>query len=424
MKRTLYVFVAVFAILATALVGCAAPSASPPPGGTSSPTGAPPLTTTGSTTPPSTSPSAQVGSIEVRVTDAPPSQDVTSVMVTVASVEIHKAGTETASPTLTATTTPTATASTTPTSTATATPTGDESGWLPMKLSGANTFDLLKIKGLEEVLATGDLAGGTYTQIRMGVTKIEVTLNGGTPQEVKLPSGKLKFVQPFDVAAGKTTVLLFDFDAMKSVNVTGNGQIMFKPVIKLMVTKTPGAMEITSPSLPNGEVGVAYNTTLTAIGGKMPYTWGLASGTLTPGLNLNATSGVISGTPTAAGDSTFSVKVEDSSPVKKSSTKSFSVNVAATGVLQITTTSLPDGTKNEAYNAPVQAIGGTGAYTWTISAGSLPSGLTLDPATGSISGTPTANGDFTVTAKTIDSASTPNSDTQSLTIHVADEVST
>jgi hypothetical protein len=82
MKRTaLYVLITVFAILATALAGCAAPSTS-----------------------------TQTGSIEVRVTDAPPNQDVTSVMVNVTSVEIHKAGGNQQ----------------------------DESGWLPMKLSGVS----------------------------------------------------------------------------------------------------------------------------------------------------------------------------------------------------------------------------------------------------------------------------------------------
>ena len=371
-RKTIFLFVTVFAALAMVLASCATPSPSTPAG-----------------TPPAT------GNVEGRVTDAPRGQEVTSVNVTVASVEIHKAGANQ----------------------------DDESGWLPMKLSGANTFDLLKIKGLEQVLATGDLAAGAYTQIRMGVTKVEVTFKGGQPQEATLPSGKLKFVQPFDVAAGKTTVLLFDFDAAKSVITTGNGKVMFKPVIKLMVTKTPGALEITTPGLPNGEAGTAYNATLTAIGGKAPYTWTVAAGALPGGLNLNGAIGVISGTPTAAGDFTFTIKAEDSSTVKKSATKSFTINIAAAGALQITTTNLPDGTVNVDYAATIQAVGGTAPYAWSITTGSLPAGLALNPTTGAISGTPTGKGDFSFTVKVTDSASPANNDTQNLSLHIAQAVS-
>ncbi len=367
MKRTaLYVLITVFAILASALAGCAAPSTS-----------------------------SQTGSVEVRVTDAPPNQDVTSVMVTVTSVEIHQAGGNQQ----------------------------DESGWLPMELSGASTFDLLQVKGLEQVLATGDLAAANYTQIRMQVSKVQVTFKSGTTSDATVPSGKLKFVQSFDVAAGKPTVLLFDFDAEHSINVTDNGLVMFKPVIKLTITN-PGAIEITTPSLPNGEVGIAYNATVTAMGGKAPYTWSVATGSLPTGLSLNVTTGVITGLPTATGDFTFTVKTVDNSTVQKSGTKSFTVNIATTGALQITSTNLPDGMKNVAYTGTIQAVGGTIPYTWSVSSGSLPGGLTIDATTGIISGTPTAEGDFTFTFKATDSASIPNTDTQNLTIHINDEVST
>ncbi|HJX36609.1 MAG TPA: DUF4382 domain-containing protein, partial [Dehalococcoidales bacterium] len=257
MKRTaLYVFIAIFAILAMVLAGCAAQSTS-----------------------------NQTGSIEVRVTDAPPNQDVTSVMVTVTSVQIHLAG-NSASPTTTQSSTSTTT--TTATSTSTITTTDSDSGWITLNLSGPSTFDLLKVQGLEQVLAVGDLAPGQYTQIRMAVSKIQVAISGGSLQEATIPSGDLKFVQPFNVVAGKATVILFDFDAAHSINITGNGKIIFKPVIKLTVTKTPGALEITTPSLPNGEVRTAYNTTLNAIGGKAPYTWSVTTGSLPTGLSLDA----------------------------------------------------------------------------------------------------------------------------------------
>jgi hypothetical protein len=51
-----------------------------------------------------------------------------------------------------------------------------------------------------------------------------------------VPSGELKFVRPFDVIAGVTTDVKLDFDAQKSVNVTGNGKVMVKPVVKLAIS--------------------------------------------------------------------------------------------------------------------------------------------------------------------------------------------
>ena len=347
----------------------------------------------------------------MRVTDDPPNQNVTSVMVTVTSVQIHLAGNTTTSTTTSSTTTGTATTSTT---------TDSDSGWINLNLSGPSTFDLLKVLGLEQVLAVGYLAPGQYTQIRMEVSKIQVAISGGSLQDATIPSGDLKFVQPFNVVAGKATVILFDFDAAHSINITGNGKIMFKPVIKLTVTATPGSLEITTPRLDNGEAGIAYTAALNAIGGTAPYKWSITSGTLPNGLTLNATTGVISGTPTAAGNSPLTLKAEDAStPNQKSGTTNFNIKIAPSGTLQITDTSLPDGTNGVAYSDTVQAVGGTVPYAWSISGNSLPLGLTLNQTTGEISGTPTANGNFSFTIRVTDNANPVNSNTQNLTLLVS-----
>ncbi|MBM2832153.1 MAG: putative Ig protein [Dehalococcoidia bacterium] len=391
-SRLPHLLIGILIIAALIMSGCTTA-----PAGTSPSTSGPTPTTSPSTAPAPASSGQQGGNgtVEVRVTDAPPRQEVTGVEVTVESVEIHKAGAGQE----------------------------DEKGWLPMALSGPSTFDLLQIRGIEQVLATANLTAGKYTQIRMNVTRVRVSFREGQPVDATVPSGKLKFVRPFDVVAGQATVLLFDFDADKSVNVTGNGKAMFKPVIKLTVTKAKGGMEIVTPSLPNGEVGVAYNGAVAATGGLEPYTWSISAGALPAGLALNPVTGAITGTPTGAGDSTFTVKAEDSSPAKKSATRSFTVNIAGAGVLQITTTSLAGGTKNVAYSATVQAVGGTIPYTWSISAGALPAGLALNPATGAITGTPTAAGNFSFTVRVTDSAApTANTDTQALAIHIAEEV--
>jgi len=93
--------------------------------------------------------------------------------------------------------------------------------------------------------------------------------------------------------------------------------------------------------------------------------------------------------------------------------------LAQEGPLTITTVELPAGTVGEAYSATLEATGGTTPYTWSVSDGSLPAGLSLNPATGEISGTPTkadVSADFTV--KVTDSATPAQEDTAELSIKI------
>ena len=84
--------------------------------------------------------------------------------------------------------------------------------------------------------------------------------------------------------------------------------------------------EIVTQFLPDGQVGEGYNATLEASGGVTPYSWSLASGSLPAGLSLFS-GGVISGTPSAAGNRTFTVRVTGSDG--RSSTRSLSLQVTA-----------------------------------------------------------------------------------------------
>ncbi|MDD5191395.1 MAG: DUF4382 domain-containing protein [Dehalococcoidales bacterium] len=183
--------------------------------------------------------SAKQGTLTFNVTDAPPKDEVTSVMITLSGLQVHKAVAEPAE--TPATTTTADTASTTTTTTSTTEETEDTGEWLTVEIpANAQTFDLLKVKGIEQLLTTSQMNPGLYTQIRLTVEKAEVSLAGGALQAATVPSGVLKIVQPFKVNAGETTTLTLDFDAAKSVNVTGNGKVMIKPVIKLLVSKSSG----------------------------------------------------------------------------------------------------------------------------------------------------------------------------------------
>jgi hypothetical protein len=178
-----------------------------------------------------------------------------------------------------------------------------------------------------------------------------------------------------------------------------------KSASSTVVVKPPPS--ITTTTLSSGIVGVAYSATLAASGGAGTLTWSVASGSLPAGLSLSS-SGAISGTPTAAGTSTFTVKVTDSAPTPLSDQKQLSITINSP--LTITTTSLPDGVVGAAYSQTLAASAGTTPYTWSLASGTLPAGLGLDSSTGTISGTPTTAATSTFTVKVTD-ATTPTAQT-------------
>jgi hypothetical protein len=161
---------------------------------------------------------------------------------------------------------------------------------------------------------------------------------------------------------------------------------------------------ITTTTLPDATAGMPYSQSLTASGATAPYTWTLSSGTLPDGLSLNS-SGLISGTPTAASiTSTFTVKVSDSSTTPNTVTQALTIQVAGAGSILITSFTLPDAMVTTPYSGQLTATGGSGSYSWNLSSGSLPAGLTLNSATGLISGTTRSAGTSLFTVIVTDSA--------------------
>jgi hypothetical protein len=150
--------------------------------------------------------------------------------------------------------------------------------------------------------------------------------------------------------------------------------------------------------LPDGTIGVPYSRNLAATGGLPPYTWSVTSGVLPAGLSLNAATGEISGDATTENTYTFTVRAtEDGGDYAE---KALSIKIVVPAVLTYT---LPDGTLGEEYDQTLIAGGGTAPYTWSLDAGSLPTGLSLNTSTGEITGTPTADGDYTFTVSVEDS---------------------
>jgi Putative Ig domain len=170
---------------------------------------------------------------------------------------------------------------------------------------------------------------------------------------------------------------------------------------------TPPALTIGTGSLSDGQVGQAYTAALMATGGTMPYHWTM-SGNLPSGLTFNPGSGTISGTPTTAVSSAPLIfMVSDSSAPVLTKSANLTLTVAAAPALNITTTVLPNGTVNSAYGANLAATGGITPYTWVLTSGTLPAGLTLTQTNGSISGTPTASVTNTPLRFTVTDSSNP-----------------
>jgi hypothetical protein len=162
---------------------------------------------------------------------------------------------------------------------------------------------------------------------------------------------------------------------------------------------------IVNSSLPNGNVGSAYTSHLNAAGGISPYTYDVVGGSLPPGISL-ASDGVLSGTPTTAGAYTATFEVTDSG-AGLTGDRNLTITIAGSSSSppSITTSSLPDGSVGGAYSQGLTVSGGTAPFSFTISAGALPAGLSIDPSAGTISGTPTANGSSSFTVTCTDSLS-------------------
>jgi hypothetical protein len=148
-------------------------------------------------------------------------------------------------------------------------------------------------------------------------------------------------------------------------------------------------LSIVTNTLPDAIAGLLYNTTLSTSGGVGPVTWSVTGGTLPAGLSLNASTGVITGTPTGT-PTAVSVTVQAKDSSSPAQTQSVTLNLNLRAQLTISPVTLPPALLNIAFSESLQVTGGVGPYTWSISNGSLPSGLTIDASTGLISGTPLA----------------------------------
>ncbi len=247
------------------------------------------------------------------------------------------------------------------------------------------------------VISPATLPGGTvgtpYSQ-----TLTETT--GQPPCTWSVAAGTLPTGLTLDPVSGvlsgtPAAAGIFAFTAQVTDSLGLTGQMRYS------VTIANAPLAVTTSSLPGATVGAAYSQTLTAAGGQSSYTWTITAGTLPAGLALNATTGAITGSPTTPGTSKFTVQATDAAKA----TAQAQLSITVTAALTIVTGSLPGATVGLAYPSQVlTASGGTPGYSWSVTTGTLPAGLTLDPPSGTISGTPTAAGTSSFTVTVTDAA--------------------
>lgn len=175
---------------------------------------------------------------------------------------------------------------------------------------------------------------------------------------------------------------------------------------------------ISPVSLPATTAGTAFSQTLIANGGTAPYGFAITAGALPAGMTLN-TAGVLSGTPTASGSFNFTVTATDSSGSPASGSRAYTLTVASP-TITLPATTLAGGAAGQAYTAVInQATGGIAPYTYALGSGALPAGVTVNPTTGALSGTPTVAGTFVFTLTATDStAGTAGQASQSYSLSI------
>jgi len=169
-------------------------------------------------------------------------------------------------------------------------------------------------------------------------------------------------------------------------------------------------LQLDTTALPEGLEGQPYSAIVTASGGLPPYAWSppawfcnTAFPGCPPNLMFDTSQGTLTGTP--AGELLTDVRftVTDASNPPQSALRDIPIRL--TGLLRVTS-SLPPVRVGAPIYIRLGASGGTPPFSWSLSSGTLPSGLSLDPSTGEITGTPTMAETQSFTVQVTDSSAT------------------
>jgi hypothetical protein len=189
-----------------------------------------------------------------------------------------------------------------------------------------------------------------------------------------------------------------------TVTVTDSSQPAATKTGTTTITVNAATTTLTLTSPATATVTVPYTGAIGVTGGTAPYTCTAPAGTMPAGLTLNANCS-LTGTPTVVAVTPVNVTATDSANAANVTTAPVTITVQAIPALTLTG-SLPNATAGVAYTQTLQAAGGVAPYTYAVTAGTLPAGLSL-ATNGTISGTPTAPGASSFTVTATDSEGTP-----------------
>ncbi|MEF8848892.1 MAG: DUF4382 domain-containing protein [Candidatus Thermoplasmatota archaeon] len=144
------------------------------------------------------------GTLVMKITDAPSDLNISEAMVSISSVMVHlgAGGNNTTA------------------------------GWHTV-VNESQTFDLIALQNVTDVLGEQELQAGNYTQIRLNIDNANVTIDG-VKHDLMIPSSTVKLVNAFKINGSETTTLILDFDIHDSVHETGNNKYILQPTIRVI----------------------------------------------------------------------------------------------------------------------------------------------------------------------------------------------